>query len=175
MSKLFKFLLGLLLCWIVIFVVSCYVSKDGIETLERIKYSGIMAAFAIAGYWLELGNTQNSKKLDRGINRVIYIFEGEFGRKLAFRIQNNRVYNGLSNKYNYEIKGNKIYKALSSQWVFRIEENRIYKGFDRMPTYRIEKNKVYDGDFGHRVIYRISSSVSGGITNRKRQGDDSII
>ena len=104
MEKLFKVLFGFLFCWIVIFIVSCYISVGDIETLERVKYSGIMAVFAIIGCWLKLGNTQNSKKSDRGINRVIYIFEGEFGRKLVFRIQNNRIYNGLGNKYNYEIK-----------------------------------------------------------------------
>ena len=161
MIKIIKFLFGFLFCWMIIFAISFYVSEKDIETLERMKYSGIMAVFAIIGYWLKFGNTHNTKKTIRGTKKEIYVFEGEFGRKLAYRIQNNKIYTGLSNKYYYEIKGNKIYKALSSQWVYRVEGNRLYKGFDRKPAYRIEKNKVYDGEFGHRVIYRISSSVNG--------------
>ena len=172
LSKFLKVLFGVLLCWGAVFFISFYTAFDTIGMKERIAYSGILTVIGVAGYYFKVSGTKTTKNVSKQKrysnesgrntkNTVRYILEGEFGNKPIYRIENNKIYTGLSNKYNYEIRGNKIYKALSSQWIFRIEGNRIYKGFDNKVAYKIEKNKVYKGEFGHRPIYRISSSWKG--------------
>ncbi|MBE6606056.1 MAG: hypothetical protein E7635_03365 [Ruminococcaceae bacterium] len=169
-QKLFKALLVFLISWIAVFFLLGYTASKDMEVKERIIYSGICAVIIIIGVYFKLGETKTNGKTFKKKSYEIatnvrsdemYIFEGEFGRKLIYRIQNNKIYEGLSNKYNYEIIEDKIYKALSPQWIFRIEGNRIYKGLDKKAAYRIEKNKVYEGDFGRIPVYRISSSING--------------
>lgn len=163
MNKILKLLIALLVCWIIAFCVSFYTASDTLDMVERVLYSLLFASIAIIVYSLSpTGNTapknsaQNAKS-----TRTLYVFEREFGKKLIYRIQDNKVYEGFSNRYYYEIKGDKIYKALSTKWDFQIKGNRIYRGFDKKVAYRLVGNKVYAGEFERTAVFRISYSKNG--------------
>ncbi len=169
-QKIIKISVAFLVCWIAVFNLLGYTSSNDMGGREKLAISGIISLIVLIGVWFKLGETDKKTSKKKSYNTEttnekasgdIYIFEGDFGRKLIYRIQNNKIYEGLGNKYNYEIKDGKIYKALSSQWIYRIEGNRVYKGLDKKVVYRVENNKVYEGDFGRVPRYRISSSING--------------
>lgn len=162
-----KNLLMFLICWVVFIIIISNTGSKDLEPKMIIVYSGACAGVFLIMYWAYFGGNKKSKdnnpkiaKKIKDISSELYIFEGEFGRNIVYRINDGKIYNGMSNRYDYEIKDNIVYKALSSHVVFRLEGNLVYKDFERKATYRIEKNKIYAGEFGRVPIYRICTSIN---------------
>ena len=87
MGKFCKTLFVLLFVWIAVLAISFYTSIDNIEMKDRIVYSGVFALVGVVGYYLKTDKTKTSKNngYSRAMNskdRALYVFEGEFGRKL---------------------------------------------------------------------------------------------
>ena len=160
-NRIIKSLIALIICWLFAFCVSFYTASETLDMVERVCYSLAFAGILLIAYSLNTPR-KSLKNNNRTSNvKILYVFEGEFGKKLVYRIQGSKVYEGLSNKYKYEIKGDKIYRAFSSKWDFQIKGNRIYKGYDKKVAYRIAGNKVYAGEFEKRVAYRLTNRRNG--------------
>ena len=164
MSKYIKLFL---ITWSAIFVISLFVADD-LDVAKRVIFSLILAVFSTVGVFFSQTGSKSKTSITKSTastnnkikNRVItYIYEGEQGRIPIYRIEDNRIYKGMSPKFDYEIKNNKICYPFSEKWLYRIEKNLVYKGQERQKAiYRIDGNKIYNGEFGHTIAFRISNS-----------------
>lgn len=177
MKKLHKTIILFLCSWGVIFAISFITGNDDLELGKRLFYTFIFAVILCLALPLYIGgknsnsNTNAKTKANTNIRtnhsntykkaNTTYVFDGAFGRTMAFRVENNKIYRGTSTRYDYEIRGNKIYKAFSGQSIGRIDGNRIYDNFSSKVLYKMVSNKIYEGEFGNKVIYRITNSPCG--------------
>lgn len=168
MKKLRNIIILFLCSWGVIFAFSFITANDDLEMGKRLFYTLIFAVIFclllplyIGGKSASKAQTKTQKIQNSNITKrtnTIYIFDGAFGRTLAYRVENNKIYRGTGTRYEYEIRENKIYKAFSNQSIGRIEGNRIYDCFSSKVLYKIDSNKIYIGEFGNKVAYRVSTS-----------------
>jgi len=168
--KIFKkLLLVFVICWIAIFVLTFITVGKDLLLKDRLLYSFALSIIAVFVFFIygvrSVGKTFSKKggsiSSDKEV-KTFYVFEGAFSKNLVYRVENNKIYRGMSRQFEYEIKGDKICKALSNKWLYRIENNRIYEGSNRTAAlYRIENGKIYEGDFSPKVVYRISASRFG--------------
>ena len=167
--KTFKKLLPVfVICWIAIFALTFITAGKDLIMKDRLIYSFALSVIAASVFFIYGGGsvTKTSSKKgsissDKEV-KTFYVFEGAFSKTLVYRIENDRIYRGMSRQFEYEIKGDKICKALSNKWLYRIENNLIYEGSNRTAAlYKIENGKIYEGDFSPKVVYRISTSRFG--------------
>ena len=163
MEKLKKFLIALAIIWGVVLVVLLLTFQNWEPKIELWKF--IVLSFIITMGIITAVDTVKKPFQHRTQTpcstkkaETFYVFEGEFGRTLLWRIENNKIYPGTSNQFKYEIKGDKICFAGSAKFLYQIRNNRLYKPGDPKVTYKIENNRVYKGELGRNPVYRITTS-----------------
>lgn len=171
MKRFQKLLIIFGVCWSAIFALTFITGNKDLQLIHRFLYSFALAVIATMLVFLYYGKGSNkasaSPKKGTGSSpsgepKTFYIYEGFSSKTLVYRVENNKIYRGMSRQFEYEIKGNKICKALSDKLLYRIENNRIYKGSSRAAAmYRIENGKIFEGDHGYKVVYRITTSRFG--------------
>ncbi len=162
MEKLKKFAVRVLILWIVIFIIFLFTFStwNNAEIWELFILS-FMVSMGISSVIESMWKPSQHHAKSAPHSKTLYVFKGEFDKTLICRIENNRIYPGTSNKFEYEIKGDKICFAGSAKFLYRIQNNRLYKPGTSQVSYKLENNRVYEGELGRVPLYRITNSRIG--------------
>ena len=169
MKILKRFLLILLITWVVVFCISLFTGnfENASEWFLSTFGFSVIISFAIF-YAIIAGDSKETTTRKRTAStsgttsrnktastpETIYVCQ-PYGNTVYYEIKGNKIYKHLSSRVEYEIKSDKVYRALASMPLYEIKGNLIYEIGKRLPKYRVEKDKLYDGASGRVPIYSL--------------------